>query len=284
MDAVPNTITPWPFQRSSPWLRAYAGRIRAPLRSMRPAPANRQLKPVGPRPRWSVYFLWAPDGELTAAHRFTLTRLRARDAGLLVVAATPTLAMVPEALHELADALWWKALPGFDFSGYAVALRAIAAGSPGADVFVMNDSVLGPLGDVETLLTNAPWQLTGFTGSSLFENHIQSYAFQLRDVTPWRMRRLATIFPLAWRFDQFQDVIFAQETRFARVASRSMTVGAWWWYDTGHGLDLLLKEPLSLLAAGYPFMKRSLFGKSRGVQPLEPLRTALLAYGHPFIE
>lgn len=254
------------------------------LRSLRPAPPARELKPVTPRARWSVYFIWAPDGRLAPAHRFTLARLRARDAGLLVVVATPDAAMVPNECYHMADALWWKALPGYDFSGYAIALHAIARGSPGTDAFVMNDSVMGPFGEVERLLDDAPWDLAGFTASSLFENHIQSYAFQLRRVTPERMKTLGSVFPRRWRFDRFQDVIFGQETRFARVASRTMTVGAWWWYDTGRGLDLLLQEPFALLQAGYPFLKRSLLGKSRGVQPLDRLGATLAALGHPPVE
>jgi lipopolysaccharide biosynthesis protein len=282
--AVPGTVSPWTFARSRPWPRAYAGRLRAIVRSLRPAPDRRELKPVTPRPRWSVYFLWAPDGQLTPAHRFTLARLRERDAGLLVVVAAPTLSLVPEALHDMVDALWWKALPGYDFSGYAIGLHAIAQASPGADVFVMNDSVMGPFGDFEPLLAEAPWNLSGFTAASLFENHIQSYAFQLRAVTPAMMRSLGTIFPLRWRLDRFQDVVFGQETRFARVASRSMTVGAWWWYDTGYGLDLVLKEPFALIEAGYPFVKRSFFGKYSGVQDAEQIHATLAALGHPPVE
>lgn len=281
---VAGTLSPWTFERSRPWPRAHAGRIRAILRSLRPAPASRELKPATPRRHWSLYFIWSPDGRLTPAHLYTLERLRARNAGLLVVIATPDVTQIPDTLFAMADALWWKAMPGFDFSGYAIGLHAIARQSPGADVFVMNDSVMGPFGDIDRLLAGAPWDLAGFTAASLFENHIQSYAFQLRAVTPSRMRALASVFPRLWRFDRFQDVIFGQETRFARVASRSMTVGAWWWYDTGKGLDLVLKEAFELISAGYPFLKRSLLGKSRGVQPVERLVATLADLGHPPVE
>ena len=280
MRAVPGTTSPWPFRRSRRSPRAFAGRVRAVVRSLRGAPARRELKPVTSRPRWSLYFIWAPDGRLEPCHHFTLAQLRARDAGLLVVVATDDPANVPAELHDMVDALWWKALPGYDFSAYAIGLQAIAQGSPGADTFVMNDSVFGPLVPVEPLL-DTPWELTAMTASSLFENHVQSYAFHLRDVTTRRLGPLASVLSTRWSVGQFQDVVFWQETRFARVAARSMSVGAWWWAEQGAGRDLLLREPQALVAAGMPFVKRSLLGKWRSEEQAQWVVGLLRAHGHP---
>ncbi|KQN00012.1 hypothetical protein [Sphingomonas sp. Leaf25] len=278
---VPGTISPWPFRASRRAPRALAGRVRGMLRSLRGAPASLEIKPVTQRPRWSLYFVWAPDGRIEDCHRFTLARLRERDAGVLVVVATPTPADIPRELYDAADALWWKALSGYDFSAYAIGLHAIAAASPAADVFVMNDSVFGPLLPLEPLL-DTPWDLTAMTASSLFENHVQSYAFHLRGVTPARMRALASVFSRRWSVGQFQDVVFLQETRFARVAARTMSVGAWWWAAQGTGSDLMVRETGALVDAGMPFVKRSLFGKKReeADAPAVAAALALLARHH----
>jgi len=201
------------------------------LLSLRPAPAHRAIKAVTPYQTWTVYFVYLPHGQLTESHHFTLKKLRALKGGLLVVCACPTLAEVPAELHKLCDALYWKGLSGYDFSAYKLALGAIARHSPKANVFVMNDSVFGPFHDLAPLIHQAPWDLTGFTASSQIENHIQSYAFVLKDVTPSRLRKLASVFLPLIAFSRPFDAIEYQETRLAKVAARCMTVGAYWFAD-----------------------------------------------------
>ena len=190
---------------------------------------------------------------------------------------------IPRSIHvsTFADALYWKALSGYDFSAYSAALREISRKSPHADVLVINDSVYGPFTDVRSVLAQAPWELTGFTATSQVENHIQSYAFVLKDVTPARMRSLATVmFP--WRaLSNPHDVIQVQETRFARVAARSMRVGAYWFAEKEQVLDPTLFRPIELITAGFPFLKRSLTGKHQTLQDVEQIRELLFSLGHP---
>ena len=50
-------------------------------------------------------------------------------------------------------------------------------------------------------------------------------------------------------------MITCQESRMARVASRSMSVGAYWYLEDG---DPTQTAPFELIDAGYPFFKRSL--------------------------
>lgn len=280
-ESVSTTEFCWNYRRDESSWRAHAGRARGLLRSLGRAPESRELKPVYPRASWSAYFIWAPDGTIDDGHRFTLARLRERDAGLLVIVASKSPEHIPSEVADIADALWWKDLPGYDFSAYAIALTEIANRSPGADVFVMNDSIFGPLFPVDPLLGASPWDLTAMTASSLFENHVQSYAFHLCKFTPARLRRLRSVFFRRWSLSHFQDVVFLQETRLARVAARNMTVGAWWWAEQRDGLDVSLRLPFELIEAGMPFLKRSLFGKWRGVQPINKLRAVLHHYGHP---
>lgn len=270
----------WEFAASKPILKSRLSRAKSFLTGHRPAPHWRTLRPIVPDARWNAYFLYLPDGHPTPAHRYTLERLRQLPGKLLVICAAPTAADVP-LFEGIADALVWKGLSGFDFSAYAIALRGIAEASPGADLFMMNDSVLGPLGDLEALLHRAPWTLTGFTATSLFENHLQSYAFFLRWVTDERVRALAPVMPRRFAFDRYRDVINLQETRFARVAARHMSVGAFWYAPPSTVDDPSLQLAEALLAAGLPFVKKSLLGRYAHFQDRERLEAALRRHGHP---
>lgn len=251
------------------------------LHGLQRAPASAVLKPVTPHPRWTLYFVFTPDGQLTTAHRFTLAKLKTLDRRLLVVCAAPAVGDVPAELHETADALYWKALPGYDFSAYALGLHAIARRSSGADVFVMNDSVYGPFDDIAGILAAPRWDLTGFTASSERQNHIQSYAFHLRNVTRARMRDLRSVFYRHLSLSDVNAVIRLQEVRFASVAARTMTVGSLWFDSTGANPSL--DTPIELLDDGFLFVKRSLEGKyAHQINPDE-LQERLAAFGHPRI-
>jgi lipopolysaccharide biosynthesis protein len=270
-DFVPTPVQRWRIRQA----------VETVLRNSQPRPAWKAIVPLNAQPAWTVYFLFSPDGVFTPTHRFALERLRDAGHRLMVVCAAPSAAAIPAEVAAFADALYWKALSGYDFSAYSAALREISHKSPHADVLVINDSVYGPFTDVRSVLAHAPWELTGFTATSQVENHIQSYAFVLKDVTPARMRSLATVmFP--WRaLSHPHDVIQVQETRFARVAARSLRVGAYWFAEKEQVLDPTLFRPIELIAAGFPFLKRSLTGKHQTLQDVEQIRELLFSLGHP---
>lgn len=258
------------------WLDRQRWRYRLTAREA--MPLSRMLKPVFPHARWTLVFIYLPSGGLGEAQRFMLARLKALDRRLLVVCAAPEPGDVPAELLNMADALHWKGLPGFDFSGYAVGLHAIAAESPHADVFVLNDSTFGPFGDLAPLLEQARWDLTGFCGSYQFEAHFQSFAFLMRDVTPARMRHLRSVFPMSYSYNDIMPVVMCFETRFARVASRCMSVGCLW-QGPDDGQDPSIAHALALLEQGFPFLKRGLLGKHQGKQDEGRVRDALMSRG-----
>jgi hypothetical protein len=276
--------TNWTFVATRASRHYRRDRIKDVRRELHRAPAFRIIKAADFSPEWTIYFLYLADGQLTPAHRFTLGQLRTMARKLLLVCAAPTPDHLPAGLDELADALIWKGLSGYDFSAYAVGLRHIAARSAGANVLVLNDSVLGPFGDLEPLLARARWDLTGFTASSIYENHIQSYAFVMRGVTRRRLWSLWSVFLPGLAFDHFNAVVRCQETRFARVASRHMSVGALWYAGNVERPDPALFGAAHLLELGFPFIKRSAIGKYRHM--LDPeivtqLERKLLSCGHP---
>jgi hypothetical protein len=246
------------------------------------APATKTIRPITPHAQWIAYFIYLPAGGLTAAHRFTLERLRAAsNAGLVVICATPDPVDIPAELAGMAGALYWKALGGFDFSAYALAIRETARRSPGADLLVLNDSVFGPFVPVDELWSQMRWDLSGFTVSGQVQNHLQSYAFCLRNVDDRTLTALVDIFPEGRAFDDYRAVVLWQETRFATVASRAMSVGALWYGDVRRCLDPTLFAALPLVEAGFPFLKRGLLGKHAGIYPEEAIRAVLAEQGHP---
>jgi len=275
----------WRFEpsRVAGWF--HRERIRDFLFRLCRAPRAQVLRSVTSDTRWILYFAYLPGGSLTPAHRFTLARLGKETAKLLVICAAPGTEDVPAELYDLADALIWKGLSGYDFSAYNLGLRHIAQMSPGSDVFILNDSVLGPFGDLGDFFDRAQWDLTGMTGSRLEENHIQSYAFILRNVTRWRLWALKSIFLPFGAFDDFASVVRSQETRMARVAAKTMSVGALWFAERyPENPDPTLFTADVLLDQGFPFIKKSALGKYRqviGPAMADALDARLAAFGHP---
>lgn len=251
------------------------------LCNRRRAPAWREIRPVTARPRWIFYFVFAPNGTLDDAHRFTLAQLRQSEAGVAVICAAPSVEAIPSELHAYGDALYWKDLPGFDFSAYAIALGETARRSPGADVLVMNDSVFGPFGEVDDLWRHMAWDLTGFTASAQVQNHIQSYAFMVRRMDAARLSDLRGVILTNHAYDDYLGVVYGQETRFARIAARRMTVGALWYADDRRCGNPSIFAALALVEAGFPFIKRALFTKSAYAYDRQAVVVALAARGHP---
>ena len=277
---VQGMISNWDFVPNPVSYRLRKHYIRLFLTGMHRKPASMELKPVHAKARWIVYFIYSPTGELSAAHYFTMARLRDSGSSLLIICATKSPAEIPADVYQFADALIWKTLPGFDFSAYSLGLWAIAKNSPHSDVFVLNDSVFGPFNDLTDDFANLPWDLTGFTASCEESNHLQSYAFFMRDVCTRKMSRLSTVFFPMVALDSFSDVVILQELRFARVAARQMKVGAFW-FETDKSVNPVLVKPFALIDAGFPFLKRALLGKNAEFQKVDEVRTKLRELNHP---
>lgn len=280
--AVPGLETDWDFYPSPVprWRRREF--VEVLLKKAQRRPRWNIIKPLSMQSYWAVYFIYAPDGKLKPSHRYTLARLREFGWSILVVCASRDAQSVSPELNGLCDAALWKALDGYDFSAYTLALRQISKRSPGADVFMMNDSVFGPFYDLRPDRLRATWDLTGYTASSQIAMHVQSYAFFLKSVTRTRMRKLASVFFPFCALTDASDVINLQELRLARVASRSMRVGAFWFGDADLVKDPTLFRPFELLDAGFPFLKKSLLTKHQDkVDDTGRVVEKLRELGHP---
>lgn len=270
----------WSFIPGSVSPRQKLQRFRCFLWRKSPRPPYCVVKPVFPSNRWNVFFAYTPDGRVSDSQIFSVNSLRSLEVPLLVIVATDKLESVPPALLEASNALVWKGLSGYDFAAYRIGLEEIGTRSPGADVLIMNDSVFGPFGDVESLVALAPWRLTGFTSSYLGENHLQSYAYIVQSVDAGLLDDLADVLMPRHAFDIAGDVILCQELALGRIASRRMSVGSFW-HNGGSRSDPMLEVPLDLLNAGHPFLKKSLLGKMKSFQDVQAVRKRLIDLGHP---
>ena len=280
--AFPGVHVEWDYTPSRPGWDMVLRRWRA--RAGRGAgPAWKAVVPVVSSKRWLVYFVYSANGQLTASHRFTLDRLSREDASLMVICACPENSPVLDDLKLVCNAVYWKAENGWDFSAYAVALSELARLSSGADVLVMNDSVLGPFRPLVPFLKKAPWRLTGFTGNADVENHLQSYAFIIKSIDVDLMQALSPVISTEWSYDSAGPVILLQETRLASVAHRHVSVGSYFFTDGSRYEDLCLNCPEQLLEAGFPLLKRSLFGKFAGsFQDPTAMHSLIQKLNHPF--
>lgn len=302
MTLPPTLVRDWTYQPSKPSALVRLMRLRSQARGWKPPPAWQVIRPIEPAQRWNMLFLYAPDGRLRAGQQDSLARLRNLRGRSAVVFASASPSDLPDVVDG-ADALYWKGLSGFDFSAYAFMLQEVARHSPGADLYLQNDSVLGPFGDIDSLIEAAPWRLTGFLGSSAMENHLQSYALLFRGVDLELVEALEPVLSSRRALDSWKDVVCRQETRLARTASRSgCSVGALWFAPGAHeaetpllgaaamkaGLvrraeqkvaDPSLCNAADLIEEGFPFLKRSLFGRNQRFQERRRLERLLSLQG-----
>jgi len=274
-------VSQWDFE-SEPvprWLLRH--RLEVFARKAHRAPKWSVLKSVLPKPTWCVYFVYCPDGVLSAAHKFALGSLKDFGENILTVCAAKSIEHVPAELSRYSDALIWKGLEGYDFSAYSIALNLIARSSPDSEVLVVNDSVLGPFTNPRRGFAETNWGMGGFTASSYLRPHVQSYAFWLRRVNRRSMARFSRVFFPAFALSDYQAVIWLQELRLAEVASGYMKVGAQWFTDASKLLDLSTDTPFELLDAGMPFLKKSLLHRPRHRHLREQVLDRLSSLRHP---
>lgn len=278
---VDGAQTYWNYVPSRPrW--AIVWRRWSARRTRQKSPAWRTIVPPAATGPWLLYFMFLPDGQMSAQHQFTLERLASEGARLMIVCTCPPGHPVLDQLRSRCDALYWKAVEGFDFSAYAIGLSELARHAPGSDVMVLNDSMLGPFAPLTPFIEQAPWRLAGLSASAMEENHLQSFALIFRGLDTGFLRAIAPVVSTEWCYNTSGPVILLQETRLARVASTQVSVGAFWYTDGSTHPDLCLHCPEQMLEAGFPLLKRSLFGKfAQGFQDPAAMQALLRRLGHP---
>jgi lipopolysaccharide biosynthesis protein len=229
---------------------------------MRANPASIVIKPASTFRRWAIYFAYSPKGDAWGQHKFSIKQLQANGFRVLLVLACIEPSSTQLQDWQCADAIIWKDLPGFDFSGLKVGLEHLANTNPGCDVLWMNDSVFGPLTPLGPIVERCKWRITGFTESRAVEPHLQSYAFYFRGVDDKLIETTRAVIPSTFAIGTHSAVAYLQEMRLARILCRRHDVGVLW-KPIENTTDLTMAHPFELIESGYPFMKRSIAGKFR---------------------
>jgi len=271
----------WSFEPSDPSITLAIKRAWKFTRFVRRFPEYRVIVPPRGGNLWAAYFAYLPDDRLRPYQQETLNRLKDTGFKVLCVCATSRKDRIPVEIHHVVDALCWKGFGGYDFSAYAIALQMLADDVPGASAVLLNDSMFGPFSDLRRHVFDARWRLSGFTASSAIENHLQSYAFIVHDVSRAYIDSLKDVFSLRFAYNNAGATILCRETRFARLAHHHMSVGAFFYADASRIGDLCLTKPFDLVEWGFPFMKRSLLSKMQSFQKREDVLKCLSKASYP---
>lgn len=258
-------------------------RLKVLAQNARPFPASEVLKaPTSDAKRWCIYFCYLAEGGVQPHHKFTIEKLIEDGITPLVVCAAPT----PEQAQGFADlpigGLIWKALAGYDFSGYSVGLDVLAGLGRPLSLFIMNDSVLGPFSKVADLFESSPWKVTSLISSHSVETHFQSFFLHIDDFTSADLSTLQRVFFQRICFNAQGSVSFLQETRIPSGFKGRFTAGSILSPATGFERHYyMLSNPAGLLDIGAPLIKRSVFEKFGSTYDQPAYNDLLAAKGHP---
>jgi hypothetical protein len=233
--------------------------------------------------KWVIYFCYFEGCELPAQCSFTIEKLKQESFSVLVVHACERERAHSDFRRLGVNWLIWKERRGYDFSGYTIGLTELVRHQNEVDVVVLNDSVLGPFCSLDSFLQRSSWDFTAAIVSRAITLHCVSFCFFLKKFDYRKLSALSTVLSHFFSFDNQGPVSMIQETRLAAQASKTMSVGTI--LDPMFGSDeevyLLLGNPEGLLRIGFPFLKRSIFGKLAANFDQDHYRRVLMDAGHP---
>lgn len=276
---IGNAQLRWTFQPSPDARALVLPRLKARLRR-HAFPNHALIKAPTPHARHVVMFMFSPTGRLSWSRRLALQRYHDMNLPVHLVMASNDPSNIPSDVVRQCNGVHWKGLAGYDFSGYTLGLWDLAEHAPGGRALLVNDAMFGPFFDVRPLIDQAPWDLTGFTAHDAFENHLQSFSLVMGEVTAERLQLLSSVFSREWAYSWNEYVIWQQEMRLAKVAAaQGMSAGAWVHYDKARCGDMSLMNPIELVNAGFPYLKKSLLGKMSVLHDVEDIASFVGAHG-----
>ncbi len=215
---------------------------------------------TGPPSREMALFVThAPDGRLKAHVRSHLDALRRNGVDVILIVAGG-LGLVDSAGAGPLAGLYARANQGFDFAAWAHLLKLLPALWDAPGLYLLNDSVIGPLGDepysaMMMRVRASAADVVGLTESREHRWHLQSYFLFLRP-TALRHAQIQAFFNAVRMVEDKQAVIDAYEVALAGEAvSAGLKVEAL--FHKGAEANPTLFAWRALLAEGFPFLKVS---------------------------
>ena len=210
---------------------------------------------------WAIYFIYCPESVGLSEQKESLKNLRDQGFNILAVCASERDSAVLDEFRHLVDAMIWKELQGYDFSAYLLGARLLVDRFGSVDSLLLNDSVLGPYTDVMPLMEHSPWRVAGLTSARSVQDHFQSYCLLIKGLDAEIVSSLEAVISESSVFDSHRDVVFFQETSLAHVMAKRFTAGSILAPLHGHELQIVVGNPEGLSRLGFPFIKKSIFGK-----------------------
>jgi lipopolysaccharide biosynthesis protein len=216
-------------------------------------------KPADASGETALFVTHAPDGRLRRHVRHYLEALRRHGIKpVLIVAADGEFREADESLLALLAGLYVRQNVGFDFAAWAHALRQ-EPGLLNADIlYLINDSMLGPLNEAkfaEVLrrVRSSPNDLVGLTDSYERQWHIQSYFIALNSAA-LASPTFRAFFMKVKNLSSKVDVVFTYETRLApTMQAAGLRCEVLFPARKAHNRSL--EEWRELIGSGFPFVK-----------------------------
>ena len=229
----------------------------------------------------ALFVTHAPDGRLKPHVRLHLDALRHAEVDVILIVAGEAGSIDEAAAGPLAG-LYVRANVGFDFAAWAHLLKLRPALWDATGLYLLNDSVIGPIGDgaypamMQRVRTSSA-DLVGLTESRERGWHLQSYFLFLR-ATALRHARLQGFFNAVRSVGDKQAVIDGYEVALAGEAvAAGLKVEAL--FQKGAEANPTLFAWRALLAEGFPFLKASVVTGRHDDVDSSGWRTALQGLG-----
>jgi lipopolysaccharide biosynthesis protein len=212
-----------------------------------------------------------------------------------VTVVSTTAQQLPVAMRPVVDRFLARDNIGYDFSSWRAGLEALGQPDRFDEIVCANDSVYGPLFDLEPAFTDARVAASDLWGMCLSEQgtkrrgrvacpHVQSWWFTMRK--PLLASRAFSAFwngvvPLATKDDIVDRYEIGMSEHFARAGFRIASL-----YDAGRAGPVTWRELRPHLSLWQPTRSRRHIRKARQMphNPSELVWKRLLAAGVPFIK
>jgi lipopolysaccharide biosynthesis protein len=151
---------------------------------------------------------------------------------------------------------------GYDFGSWSFGLQAFPQIRFADEVLLINDSLAGPFGKMDKLLTEVgatPFDITGLCDSIQFQYHIQSFFIHFKN-SSLTEESIWHFWCNVYHFEKKDDVIHQYEIGFTELAAKVVRVGAIFPFNLTKDRwgASTLSSAKTFLELGNPFLKREL--------------------------
>ena len=213
--------------------------------------------------RVAIFVTYTPDGFLRADIQHYIDALTKNDIEVaLVIVSDQIRNYIPAKIVATCSTVIVRENAGFDFGAWSHVMQALPEILNAKTLYLLNDSMLGPVSDIEfqnilEVIDNTDADIVGLTSNNEITPHIQSYFLAIKKkalCSYWLIQYFTDMVNLNTK----DDVIFHYELTFtARMRAKGFRCKSII-EATSDGINKTIFQWNELLNAGMPFVKRSL--------------------------